>query len=550
MKAILREDKTGVSEVLGTILILGMTVTLFSVIIVWVSSIPSPTAQTRVDLTSQMTTIPGGATGVQIILTHRGGQALYPVPTVIYVSRQVGSGPQTTDTVSLHLFNPVLLSPSGLIDGSDSIWSIGERWEYENLGWSVSDSITVTIVDTSVNAVVWSGEMNPNQGSKPPIFISVWTSGAQNGGQPSPVYAQNGFFVYAEVISPITGGFIRPNSVYLNITPLSQSGACLPFPMSDDGQAPDIAAGDNIWSAGSNGCMGPPYPAQSWTGWYLILNATDNFGNKATTRFVLNILPNPTTIQNTQTIPSQLWQYIGFVQIRTGEVWLTNLTLPYSTTNTFQPFRVLKTWMNAGVIFHFKMANHGNTTIFIDGFTEAFFTNTQSPGSSQVMFITAPCSTSINANAGGITAYPGTVALNTFTYATYGPGGNMGGCQSTTPAGVFDINPLNQEIGGTPYTVMVFTGAPFTQPSAPNWPAPGSLKMTTYFINILVAGMSGPVNYTYAMLLNQTGSPNPFSCTGLGPNYNPINHLLDANPKCRTNWYAQVVPFNAMIMFG
>lgn len=124
----------------------------------------------------------------------------------------------------------------------------------------------------------------------------------------------------------------------------------------------------------------------------------------------------------------------------------------------------------------------------------------------------------------------------------------MGTCQSTSPVGVFDINPLNQEAGGTPYTVMAFAPKPFASPSGPNWPAPGSLGMTTYFINILVTGMSGPVNYTYAML---TGNgPNPYGCSGLGSSYNPINHLTDPVPACRTLWYAQVVPFNAMIMFG
>ncbi len=549
MKAILREDDTGVSEVLGTILILGMTVTLFSVIIVWVSSVPAPTAQTRIDIKSQMTPIPGGAGGVQIILTHNGGEPLYPVPTIIYVTDQVGKNPQTMDTVTLHLFNTHLLNANGLLDGSDNVWSIGERWEYQNLNWNVTDSIAVTIVDTGKNAVVWSGSMNPNPGSRPPIFLAVWASSPTTTGQPSPVYATNGFDLFAEVISPTTGGYIRPNSVYANIMALDPFGTVQMLDNGPVGGSPDVAAHDNIFTAGSVGLMNPPYPAPSWSGTFIIINATDNNGNQASTRFVLNVFPNPTTIQNTQTIPSQLWQYIGFVQIRTGQVWLSNQTLPYTTSNVFSPFEVSRTTLNSpGAIFHFKMANHGNTTIFIDGYTEAFFTNTQSPGSSQTMFIAAPCSTSINANAGGITAYPGSVTPNAFTYATYGTGGNMAGCQSTSPVGVFDINPLNQEAGGTPYTVMAFAKAPFASPSAPNWPAPGSLGMTTYFIQILVAGMAGPVNYTYPMLLGN--GANPYGCSGLGPNYNPLNHLLDPVTLCRTQWYAQVVPFNAMIMFG
>src|SRR2546427_449937 len=74
MKVILREDTSGVSEVIGTILILSMTVVLFSVIIIWVGSIPTPVAQSRLDLRSQMDPIYNGAgveVGVNITLTHQ-----------------------------------------------------------------------------------------------------------------------------------------------------------------------------------------------------------------------------------------------------------------------------------------------------------------------------------------------------------------------------------------------------------------------------------------------------------------------------------------------
>jgi FlaG/FlaF family flagellin (archaellin) len=540
VKAILREDKSGVSEVLGTILILGMTVTLFSVIIVWVSSVPAPIAQTRVDLAASMSATPTGG-GVLMTLTHRGGEPLYPVPTVIYVTDVGASNLQTTDIVTLHLFSPRLANPSGLLDGTDSVWTIGERWEYENFQWNVSDSITITIVDTTKNTVEWNGQMNPSTGARPPIFLNVWAAGTLSDGQPNPVYNGNGFFLFAEVISP--GDKILPGTVNATITANGGTGVCdLPMQMVDTGPpGPDIAAGDNIYSLGDNLCMnGPTYPKLSWAGTFVLLTAMDTKGRTSQTRFILNVLPNPTTIQNTQTIPSQLWQYIGFVQIRTGEVWLSNLTNPYSTTNTFQPFRVQKAWMNAGVIFHFKLANHGNTTIFMDGWTEAFFQNTQSSAGA-AFFVTAPCSTLINANAGGVTNYPGNANLiNDFEYAH---SGLPAGCQSTTQPAVFDINPLNQETGGTPYVALINAKVPFGAPTGSQW------QSATYFISLLVSGMAGPANYTYAMLTAQLGATNPYGCTGLGSTYNPINHLLDSNVKCRTQWYAQVIPFIGMVVF-
>ena len=540
MKAILREEKSGVSEVIGTILILGMTVTLFSVIIVWVSSVPTPVAQTRVDISSSMVPIHPGAnpTGVNITLTQNGGEALYPVPTIIYVTDEPASQPQTTYTATLHLFNPRLVpNPNGLIDGSDSVWTIGKRWSYVAPGFSVSDSITVTIVDSSKGTVVWSGTLNQQTAERPPIFLNVWASSV-NTGEPNTVYQGAGFYLYAEVISP--NNDLNPDSVYAQITAWAGSAtACaLPLKMSDNGYPPDLAAGDNVFTLGMNSCMNAPYPALSWSGPYILLNATDLSGQQSQTRFVLNVAPNPTTITNTQTIPSELWQYIGFVQIRTGEVWLSNLSAPFDTANTFQPFRVPKSWMNAGVIFHFKLANHGNTTIFMDGWTEAFFQNTQSSAGA-AFFTEAPCSTLINANAGGVTNYPGNAnQINDFEYAHPGL---PAGCQLTTAPAVFDINPTNQEAGGTPYVALINAKVPFGSPTGSQW------QSATYFISLLVSGMSGPVNYTYAML---TGAgANPFGCTGLGPNYNPILHLSDPILACRTQWYAQVIPFIGMVVF-
>ena len=81
MKVVLREDESGISEVIGTILILAMTVVLFSTIIIWVSSIPTPVAQTRLDIQSGMEVMYNGGTeaGLNITLTHQGGEALQPV---------------------------------------------------------------------------------------------------------------------------------------------------------------------------------------------------------------------------------------------------------------------------------------------------------------------------------------------------------------------------------------------------------------------------------------------------------------------------------------
>src|SRR3989441_5478654 len=77
MRTILREDESGVSEVIGTILILAMTVVLFSVIIVWVSAIPTPAAQARTDMQSRMNPILNPLAAeirLNIAPPHQGGE--------------------------------------------------------------------------------------------------------------------------------------------------------------------------------------------------------------------------------------------------------------------------------------------------------------------------------------------------------------------------------------------------------------------------------------------------------------------------------------------
>jgi hypothetical protein len=529
VKAILREEESGVSEVLGTILILGMTVTLFSVVILWVSSMPTPIAQTRVDVQSGMVPLlnaQGAKVGVQISLTHQGGEALYPVPTIIYVTDQQGSGPQTTDVVTLHTFNIRLVNPNGLIDGADSVWSIGERWEYRNFAFRDTDQITITIVDTGRGLVVWSGEMNPGAGTRPPVFLSVWAAGVVNKGLANPVYAGAGFYLFAQVFSPDDD--LNPNSVYATITAWSGSGTTceMPLQMHDDRVFPDQLAGDGIFSLGSNVCMNAPYPALSWAGTYILLNATDAHGHQSTTRFTLNVAPNPSTITETQTIPSQLWQYIGYIQIRTGEVWVSNLNNPYTTTATFQPYRVTVSQLNTngGALFHLKMANHGNTTIFVDGWSLMSFSK-ETSASVFAVNIVRPVSATLPANGGGIAAYPGTPTNpNDFQFAQ-----------------VFDINPADQENGGTPVVLLMASRSNFKS----DWPQ--NFVSNSYFINILVSGMAGPVNYTSAMLRGL--GPNPLGCSGLGASYNPYAHLNDPISACRSTWYAQVIPFIGMVVY-
>ncbi len=293
MKTVIREDESGVSEVIGTILILAMTVVLFSTIIIWVSSIPTPVAATRLDLRSQMVPIYtlGVETGVNITLSHQGGEALQPAPTVLYVTSQRGSNPAKTDVLRLHLYNKLLASPNGLVDGRDSVWSVGERWAYKNTTLRSTDVVTITIVDTVKSVILWTSQVSAPVGTRPPVFVDKWADGLYSTDAIDPVQSGLGLYLFAKVADPDND--LNAKSVYATITAWygTPDPCSKPQAMRDDGLFPDKVAGDGVFTLGGISCMKPPYPSLDWAGSIVLFNATDKAGHGTQSRIVLDVVP-------------------------------------------------------------------------------------------------------------------------------------------------------------------------------------------------------------------------------------------------------------------
>ncbi|TLZ99715.1 MAG: type IV pilin [Methanobacteriota archaeon] len=528
MKVILREDEAAVSEVIGTILILAMTVVLFSSIIIWVSSIPVPTAQTRLDMESSMTPVynaVGAEIAVNITIRHLGGERLQPLPTRIYVQSQRGNNPPTTDIVLLHPYNGALATPSGLLDGSDSNWDAGERWAYKSFTIKSSDAITVTVVDLTKSIVEWRSAINGATGARPPVFVEKWTDGVPSTSGTDPVNEHLGFALYAKVIDPDND--LNPNSVYATLSIWFGTGnACdQPQKMHDDGVGADRVASDGIFSYGATTCVNPPFPNLNWDGSIILLNATDMQGNAVTSRLVLTV---EQPVGGGGTPPPTQWQYIGFVQVVPGGWWGTNLNNPYNTATTFSLQRVTKTQLvnTGGPLFHLKMSNHGNRTIFFDGYTAITFTRTTGGTAPPSVFIIQPKDPNKAANAatpGGTAAYPGTGAQTNFAFAV-----------------VVDINPSNPDGGGVPSELFLAAANPFASVSLPTLPAlvSGNTNAGTYMVEIIVSGIAGPISMTYGQIITRWGAT-----------YNPYDHLNDADPTTRTQWYSQLIQFGLVTIY-
>jgi len=259
-----RWNKHGVSEIIGNILILGITVTLFSSIMWFVTAMPTPQEHAYADMTSSLETHYDGTGGLAWInVTHKGGQELKNEATGIYI--------WINDTTLLRY----KIENSTVSIGTS--WTAGEVWRIL-LGHSVFPAgkdpskakISLMVTDTVKNSEVYTvtlsgGDSNTNP--SPPIIGARGTT-------PSPTYVGDSFYYYASVIDP--NNDLNKNSVYLDASSLSPSWTSLKMTDSNN---------DGVFTVAS------PLPADaSWSGKIVVVNATDMGGRASIGRITLSIL--------------------------------------------------------------------------------------------------------------------------------------------------------------------------------------------------------------------------------------------------------------------
>ncbi|HYS71561.1 MAG TPA: type IV pilin N-terminal domain-containing protein, partial [Thermoplasmata archaeon] len=276
-------SESGVSEVVGTILILAMTVVLFSGIILWVSNFPTPQASIRLDMDGKLIPIyqAGVWKGVNVTVEHKGGESLTGFRTQVFFS-VLHNG--VTKTALLKTRGTSSGIPYGL-NGPDADWDTGEVWSYTNYSVASNDKVTITVVDTVRSIVLWSETLTGPAGARPPLFLEKWEDRLPATPTIDTALVCQQFSLFAKVVDP--DGDLNPNSVYVYLaflygTPRNHA----PSKMYDDGTSGDAVARDGIFTAN------PAYfnPADlTWDGGVVIFNATDLQAHKSTSRMTLSV---------------------------------------------------------------------------------------------------------------------------------------------------------------------------------------------------------------------------------------------------------------------
>lgn len=277
-----RLDRSGVSEVLGTILVLLITVILFSTILVWVYSLPAPAAGSRMSFDGRLegVYVGGSWNGAVVNVTHLGGDDLTNTSARIFLT--IDGEIHTLRLRGVH-FDGVSVRSYGLA-GATEFWRIGETWTYRNETMPESAQVSIMIVDLAQGLVLWEKALLGASGDRAPIFVDKWVDGNPATDSRDPVREDKVFSLHAHVIDP--DGDLNPGSVHAHFTFLAKP----PVPLVDTGTGADKVAGDGVFSAYS------PEPAsKTWDGGIILLNATDLEGRERWTRLILRVTDSGST---------------------------------------------------------------------------------------------------------------------------------------------------------------------------------------------------------------------------------------------------------------
>lgn len=284
-----RISQSGVAEVVGTILILAMTVVLFATIIIWVASIPTPQASIRLDMDGTLTPFfdQGGTwDGVNITVRHRGGETLFAFRTqIIFTVQKPDNSFQTTVLRNRGTEFGVAYG----IDGPDEDWHTGETWRYTNNSVDAEDRVTITVIDNIRSLILWNEPLKGPEGVHPPLFLEKWADRLPNTPTIDSPQTNREFTIFAKVADQ-DGDLVR-HSVYVYLaflygTPEHRA----PQRMYDDGTNGDARANDGVFTA-KYSFFRPS--SLNWDGGVVIFNATDLQGHTTTSRMTLEVTEGP-----------------------------------------------------------------------------------------------------------------------------------------------------------------------------------------------------------------------------------------------------------------
>ena len=179
-------DASGVSEVIGNILILMITVILFSTIIFYVQQMPVPSQTTKTSFAASAT-FSAGYTRANLTVTNIGGEPL-PTPDVAIIVELDG-----VNTLYNLTADPTWTAAR---------WTMGKPWTIELTGTTSSSTIVVTVYDRGHDSIVWTSQVTGGIGGRPPSIGQRYADAKPETPTPDPVREGNDFKLFVTITDP------------------------------------------------------------------------------------------------------------------------------------------------------------------------------------------------------------------------------------------------------------------------------------------------------------------------------------------------------------
>jgi len=187
-------DESGVSEIIGNILILMITVVLFSGIMMFVNQMPVPELTTKTDFAASVefeyeTDLTLTAT---LTITHIGGAVMDSTEALVLVSiDEMTEGYRLSEAEDAFTLEE---------------WSMGAEWvmSYNSAspGYSAlspASSISVTIVDDISHNAVWTSQVSGGMGGTPPTILQRYVDSDVDTISADPVKEYDDFTLFVKV---------------------------------------------------------------------------------------------------------------------------------------------------------------------------------------------------------------------------------------------------------------------------------------------------------------------------------------------------------------
>lgn len=181
------KNSEGVSEVVGNILILAITVVLFSSIIAFVQQMPTPEQTTKASFSASVVFTENGTQAV-LTVVHAGGATLRVADTVVIVQ---------IDGVN-HRYN---MSDDPAM-ASAVQWTTGTSWKKTLEGTSYTSSITVTVFDVRNSSMIWTSQVTGGSRGNAPNILQRWVDSDPTTPTPDAVKEWDDFALFVTVTDP------------------------------------------------------------------------------------------------------------------------------------------------------------------------------------------------------------------------------------------------------------------------------------------------------------------------------------------------------------